>query len=548
MNAVAYYRYSSHSQNEQSIEGQKRAVENYAAQNGYTIIKEYPERALSGTTDKRPKFQRMLSDSAKQRFEVILVYSLDRFARNRYDSATHKAHLKKHGVRVISVTESISQDPVGIMVEGFLESMAEYYSAELSQKVKRGISLSVEQCKFIGGYIPLGYTVDENKHYQFDPATAPVVKKIFELYAAGSSITQINDAIIEQFGKAYFGNISNSINRILDNRNYKGIYTRGGAEVEGGMPRIITDELFERVAQMRAKKERSKTSTRNDAEYLLTTKIFCGYHERDEKNRVMMVGVSGTSKSGKIHNYYTCKSVWNKKGCKKKTVRKDYIENFLLEKAREQLTDDNILYIAKVIAEKSKQENNTPVIADLKKRLKDNKKAIDNLMLAIESGEHIELLSEQIGKRKQEKADLEKALAREQYENIEITEDDIGTFLYRLKMGDENDIKYKRALIAIFINAVYLYDDKATIFFNTIDRTVEVDYNILNDADGGGEQSSNSNGLGCSNNQPPAPPRGTKANVSPMVFCRGDVRVCLSAGMKFQLYRRLFAIQKWPGP
>ena len=148
----------------------------------------------------------------------------------------------------------------------------------------------------------------------------------------------------------------------------------------------------------------------------------------------------------------------------------------------------------------------------MKKKLKENKAAIDKLLDAIEnSDDNFDLINERITKRKQEKAYLENALAREQFENIEITEDDIGTFLYRLKTGDENDIKYKRALIAIFINAVYLYDDKATIFFNTIDRTVEVDYNILNDAEGGEKEASNIKGLGCSYNRPTAPPRISQA-------------------------------------
>jgi DNA invertase Pin-like site-specific DNA recombinase len=231
MNAVAYYRYSSHGQRETSIEGQRKEVQEYAQRNGYTIIKEYIDRALTGTNDKRPQFQRILADSEKQKFELVIVYSLDRFARNRYESAFNKAHLKKYGVRVVSATENITDDPAGIMFEGILEASAEYYSAELSQKVRRGIRISIENCKHLGSKPPFGYVVDEDKHYQIDSSTAPVVQKIFELYAAGFSLKKINEAIIEKFGKSYFGNINNSINKILDNRNYLGVYTRGGAEV-----------------------------------------------------------------------------------------------------------------------------------------------------------------------------------------------------------------------------------------------------------------------------------------------------------------------------
>jgi len=499
MKVVVYMRYSSHSQSETSIDGQRAVINEFAKRNGYNIIKEYVDRALTGTNDKRPQFQKMIADSAKQKFDYVIVYALDRFARNRYESATHKAQLKKYGVRVISATENITDDPAGIMVEGVLESMAEYFSAELSQKVKRGIALSVEQCKSLGGYVPFGYVVDSEKRYQVNPLTAPVVKKIYELYIAGFSLRKINEAVVEQFGKSYFGNISNSLNRILDNVNYKGIYTRGGANVPDGMPRIISDELFERVRHMRNKKRKSKTSTRNDAEYLLTTKLFCGYHGREEEHRVMMIGVSGTSKSGKIHNYYACSDAYNKKRCKKKTIKKDYIENFILEKAREQLTDDNISYITEMMVQISKAQNNTPILTDIKKKLKETDKAIENLLVAIEKGENIDLISERITKKRQEKTTLENALAKEQWSNVELSEDDVGTFFYRLKSGDEDDIKYKRALIAIFINAVFLYDDKAIIFFNGIDSNVEVDYNILSETD---EKTSGANGLGCSSNEP----------------------------------------------
>ena len=103
---VIYARYSSHAQTEQSIEGQLKFCYEFARRNNYTIIEEYIDRAVSGKTDNRPAFQRMIDDSKKKQFQYVLVYQLDRFARNRYDSATNKAKLKKNGVRVISVRES----------------------------------------------------------------------------------------------------------------------------------------------------------------------------------------------------------------------------------------------------------------------------------------------------------------------------------------------------------------------------------------------------------------------------------------------------------
>lgn len=124
MKAVIYARFSSDRQREESIEGQLRECKEYAERNGITIIGSYIDRALSAKTDNRPDFQRMIKDSAKGFFDLVLVWKLDRFARNRYDSAHYKAILKKNGVKVISATEAIAEDSTGILLESLLEGYA----------------------------------------------------------------------------------------------------------------------------------------------------------------------------------------------------------------------------------------------------------------------------------------------------------------------------------------------------------------------------------------------------------------------------------------
>jgi DNA invertase Pin-like site-specific DNA recombinase len=482
-NAVIYARYSSGpNQTDYSIEGQLKECREFARRNGYNIVHEYIDRAISGKTDNRPQFQQMMKDCARQKFEIVIVYQLDRFARNRYDSATHKYKLKKYGIRVISARENISDDASGILMESVLEGMAEYYSAELSQKIKRGRDLRIAELKHTGGPVPLGYSLTDDKRYQFDPLTAPIVEKCFQLYAAGNNLKTIAQALADEYPhKISFGNVYNSVGRILENHNYIGYYTRGKEDVKDGMPRVISDELFERVQQMRNKKKKTPTNGRAEEEYFLTSKLFCGHCKERINEDVFMVGVSGTSGTGKVHNYYTCKNVWNKKGCNKKNVRKHEIEAFILNQAREQLTDENISMIAKVVSEISKRENNTPFLAEIKKKLKENAKATNNLLDAIESGEHMELLSERLSLKKQEKVDLENALIREQWDKAELSDSEIKFFLNRLRTGDVDDEKYKRALIAIFINAVYLYDDRAVIVFNTTDRPVTIDSEFVLD-------------------------------------------------------------------
>ena len=160
MNAVIYARYSSSNQTEASIEGQMRECNEYAKKNGINIVGTYIDRARSATTDNRPDFKKMIKDSSNKKFDAVIVWKLDRFARNRYDSAKYKAPLKKNGVKVISITEHISDDPNGIILESMLEGMAEYYSKELSVKVIRGRTENALKCKSIGGNIPIGYVID----------------------------------------------------------------------------------------------------------------------------------------------------------------------------------------------------------------------------------------------------------------------------------------------------------------------------------------------------------------------------------------------------
>ena len=118
--ACVYARYSSHSQTEQSIEGQLRDAYAFAEREGYTIVKEYIDRAQSGTKDTRTEFQRMIADAPKHQYEIVIVWKLDRFARNRYDSAIYKSKLKKENIRVVSVMERIEDNPEGIILEGML--------------------------------------------------------------------------------------------------------------------------------------------------------------------------------------------------------------------------------------------------------------------------------------------------------------------------------------------------------------------------------------------------------------------------------------------
>ena len=478
MNVVIYARYSSHSQTEQSIEGQLKVCYEYAENNGYTVIGEYIDRAQSGRTDKRPEFQRMLSDSEKHTFQGIIVYQLDRFARNRYDSAINKAKLKKNDVRVLSAKENISDDPSGHFVEGVLESMAEYYSKELSQKIQRGMNINADKCLSNGSNPGLGYYVDAERRFHVDPDGAAVVKQIFEMYASGKTVTEINQYLNSRQLKTSKGKEfnKNSLHRLLRNKRYIGYYIYKDTETPNGMPRIISDELFERVQKMLDKNKTAPARSRGKEEYLLTTKLFCGYC------REMMTGYCGTSKTGAMYHYYVCKGA-KKRQCKKKAVSKEKIEDRVVAECLRLLTDTNIEQTALSIEKACKKSGNTPAIKHLKSAIQEADTAIENLWKALETGQAVDLIMARITKRQQEKAAMEANLAIELSKQVNFTAAQVRAFLYALKHGDASDPAVRRGLINIFVNAIYLYDDKMTLILNTGRTSITVDNALLEEID-----------------------------------------------------------------
>ena len=501
MNVVIYARFSCHNQTEQSIEGQLKVCYEFAESNNYTVIGEYIDRAQTGKNDHRFEFQKMLADSEKHTFEGVLVYQLDRFARNRYDSAINKAKLKRNGVRVISAKENIADDPSGILVEGVLESMAEYYSAELSQKSNRGMEINAEKCLSNGSNPGLGYKVDSDRHFYVDPDEAVIVREIFERYAAGETKADIirdlqNRKVKTSIGKDFS---TNSLSRLLSNKRYIGYYLYKGQETPGGMPRIIEDDLFYRVQEIIQRNKHVPARAKGDGEYLLTTKLFCGYcHE-------MMVGYGGTSKSGQQYHYYNCKNA-RKKKCHKKIVHKEYIENRVIAECLKMLTDENIAFIAKMIAEECKKDPDNLSVKELKKAIKETDAAIENLWRGIESGQSPEMLTERINQRIAEKAQLEEQLAIEENKRIVLSEPQVRAFLDYVRKLPSEDINKRRAIINIFVHSIYLYDDRFTLIVNASKTPLRVENIPLEEIKSAFDEEGLSN-ASCSSLENSVPPK-----------------------------------------
>jgi DNA invertase Pin-like site-specific DNA recombinase len=465
--AVIYARFSAHSQTEQSIEGQIKECQEFAERNDYIVVGTYIDRAISGKTDNRPEFQRMIADSNKKQFQYVIVYQLDRFTRSRYDSAIYKAKLKKNGVRVLSARENITADASGIILESMLEGMAEYYSEELSQKVRRGMDLNAAKGLSTGGNVALGYKVNDDKTFSLCPLTAPIVEKIFKMYSSGAIMADITRYLNENNIKTSRGNEfnKNSIRRILTNKRYIGIYTYKGTETKGSIPRIVSDKMFYEVQAMIEKNKKAPARAKADDEgYILTTKLFCGHCERQ------MVGVSGTSKTLRSYYYYQC--VGNRqKVCNKKTVQKDYIEDIVVNETRKILTDKNIKEIAKNVLKYAEKEKKSSNIPHIEKLMRNNKKSTANLLKSLEKGVATDTILKRISELEAELLELQSQKAIEKTKFIDITIEEIEFFITQFKNGDVDDFKYRKGLIDTFVSRIYLYDDKIDIYYNTTPAT-----------------------------------------------------------------------------
>lgn len=468
--AVVYARYSSHGQTEQSIEGQLAAAKTYAEAKGYTIVHEYIDRAMTGRNDNRDEFQRMLSDTAKKQFQVIIVWKVDRFGRNREEITFNKYRCKKNGVRVEYVAENVPDSAEGVILESVLEGMAEYYSLQLSQNVKRGLMESAKKHHVIGGHLPLGYNMGPDKTFVVDPKTAPTVKLIFDMYAAGSTVTEVIAYLNENGYRTKAGKpfTRNSLSVVLKNEKYIGIYEyKDIIRDEDAVPAIVDKEVFYKVQEMLKINRRMPSHKWSYTDYLLTDKIFCGHCGAG------MVGESGFGKMGVKYSYYMCTKRRKEKSCKKKPVRADWIEGLVLEQIQKLVQNEEMI---EFIAENTwqyylEQDADQEQIRILQEQLTDVEKGIGNLVRSIEAGIFNDMIKSRMDELEAQRTALKKALAdKELARGFKLTKDHILFFLEKFKELDFKDRDCQKRLVDTFVNAIFVYDDHIKLTFNFSDN------------------------------------------------------------------------------
>ena len=455
--AVIYARYSSDSQTEQSIDGQLRVCTEYAKSHDILVLNTYIDRAMTGTNDNRPDFQRMIKESNRREWNYVIVYKFDRFSRNKYETAIHKKTLKDNGVKVLSATEFVPDTPEGIIFESMLEGYAEYYSAELSQKIRRGNNESRRKGNLTGGKIPYGYK-NENKKAVVIPEEAEIVRYIYEQYSIGvyvkDIIAELNRKGLLHKGKPF---AKNTVYGILSNERYSGIYRHNDEVFTNIYPQIVPQDTFEIVRQKVNCNKFGKRS--NDIVYLLKDKIKCGYCGKS------IIGDNGTAKNGERKYYYTCSGRKKKlTDCHKSAIRKDVLEKIVLESVVEQVQKCNSLdYIVNgLLQEQERQSQSNTVLNLLLKEQRQTETAINNIMTAIENGGSTNTAMKRIRELESRQEELERQILIEKSKtDIRLTERQIREF-YSQALALE-----PKLLINYLVKQITLYNDRIVIQFNS---------------------------------------------------------------------------------
>ena len=466
-NAVIYARYSSDKQTENSIDAQLRAGKTYCEAKGLTVVGEYIDRAISGTTDNRPEFQRMIADAKKGQFAYVVVYRFDRFARNRFDSAIYKKELESCGVRVLSTEESIGTGDESIILESLYEAMAESYSRRLSKVVARGMRETAIKGLSTGGNVAFGYKIEDHR-LVIDEQEAPAVRFLYEAYADGMSKTEIAKELTRRGYHTRRGNPFSvvSVTRILENRLYVG--ENDYLDIKRDCPAIVSRELFSRVQKTLRANKRTYGKKQSEFHYLLSGKLFCGHCG------ALMIGDSGTSGNGETYPYYSCGKRKKTKSCQKKAEKKDFIERLVCEQTIcYVLTDKNVDRIARKVADASRKEREGDRISRAEKQLSETDKELDAAVGALvktssrEALRRINLMIEQLEARREVLAtELAELRIREEQQ---VSEAQVRAYLNTFRHGDLNDEDFRHRLINALVNCVYVFDDKLVIYYNVQD-------------------------------------------------------------------------------
>ncbi len=463
--AAIYARYSTDNQTEQSIEGQIRVCQEFAEKNDLLIVETYIDRAMTGTNDNRTAFQKMMKDSALRQWSVVLVYKLDRFSRNKYESVIHKKTLKDNGVKILSAMENIPDSPEGTLMETLLEGFNQYYSEELAQKVNRGIRESWIKGLATGGRGYFGYTVVE-KRYTINEYEAEIVRTIFTKYAQGYMANTIAQELQAQGVRRSNGELLTvkNVYKILHNSRYTGKVTHHGVVYDNIFPRIISDDLWEAVNAINEENKLAPSRKKEIYDYILSGKIYCGHCKKP------MIGMSAINCKGNPYYYYICRCKRRKiNPCPTQPIQKQQLEDLIIDATMGALKEDGaISMIADGMLEvhRKETEDNTALKLLLKTR-ETALKSSNNLIRAIEQGIITEQTKIRLTELERQIQELNFQIDQEKKKTYSfLTREEIVAFLKAQVFENPDDIKIRKAIVNMFIRGIVVNGNQIHISYH----------------------------------------------------------------------------------
>lgn len=459
---MIYARYSSNNQREASIEQQVEWCTALAGRYELLIIDVYADKAISGRTDNRPSFQRMMRDSKQGKFDYVLAWKSNRMGRNMLEAMINDATLQEHGVKTVYVEEDFEDNAAGRFALRNMMNVNQFYSEALAEDVKRGMMDNAKKC-MVNGKISFGFKKGSDGRYEIVQEEAEIIREIFYRMIEGwQQIDILNDMNLRGI-RTKSGNEwkRQSFNTLLRNEQYIGIYSFGGVRVEGGIPAILDQETFEEVQTILTTKKNPRGKRRNVEDYMLTGKLFCG------KCGEAMVGICGTSKTGERHYYYICRGKHNKSGCEKKNERKEKIEQAVANAVKEIIQDEETIdWIIDGYQTFMEQARGQSTITAMEKELTETEKGIDNLMRAIEMGIITDTTKARMMELEEKKKDLAARIRIENRMLMQLDSNQLRFSIEKFRDKNINDRGYQKELINTFIKAVYVFDDRLKIVVN----------------------------------------------------------------------------------
>lgn len=495
--AVIYARYSSHNQRDVSIEQQIEACRKYAASLGLKITVTYEDRAISGRTDNRPAFQRMMNDAEDGKFCYVLAWKSNRMGRNMMQAMVNEARLVDCGVKVYYAEEDFDDSAAGRFALRSMMNVNQFYSDNLAEDVRRGLMDNASKC-IANGKQPFGYKRGSDGKVVLDEPAAAVVREVFTRVASGETNTSIARDLNRRGIKTGSNGEWNkcSFHGLCTNERYRGIYIYGETRIEGGVPRIIDDRLWHKVQEAIRMRNRRKNGRHRPGEddYLLTGKLRCGHCGG------YMIGMSGTSKTGTIHHYYACQNRRVGRTCDKKNIRRDIIEPAVAQAIKQYcLTDDVIEWIADKTIEYWEDDDRKLQITSLENELADIKSSISNVMKAIEQGVITSTTRDRLIELETQQSDLSAKLNSAKEDLVHVDRKNLISSLLLFRNGDVYDRQYQEDLFNTFLVAAYVYDDgnRLKLVFNCFGDSNTVDLDLCSDENN--DNSSISNEANCGN-------------------------------------------------